>query len=349
LDLVNSASLNFDSQLSNYPSGIGMDSGGGAFAPVREQFRALSSLKVQQMTENEYKEAQMKFLKNASVNKMNRSGEVKDKRSATEITSKIYPATEPIAAIGESYPKLMKELNDSDSVVPAYYRFQKQDHGSCPLREDLKQLKATHFRSKYHDELNRPKHIMKKVEFDEARVDGTRHYEMRYFLTEQQKYETMKENRNLLAVRNNTTPVVADQVDAAREEAFDKQYRQSANIPVFDIKINEDATQRAFDQQYADGQILYKEIGMALPSARNAIMKAHPDTSSAAVLQKQAQSLVVSESKISRFNDATKLQDDIASSAAVLSKSFRKPQERDRLKYINENQQLLDQQGKQRF
>jgi len=159
----------------------------------------------------------------------------------------------------------------------------------------------------------------------------------------------MKENRNLLAVRNNTTPVVADQVDAAREEAFDKQYRQSANIPVFDIKINEDATQRAFDQQYADGQILYKEIGMALPSARNAIMKAHPDTSSAAVLQKQAQSLVVSESKISRFNDATKLQDDIASSAAVLSKSFRKPQERDRLKYINENQQLLDQQGKQRF
>lgn len=116
----------------------------------------------------------------------------------------------------------------------------------------------------------------------------------------------MKENRNILAVRNNTTPVVADQVDAAKEDAFDKQYRQSANIPVFDIKINEDATQRAFDQQYADGQILYKEIGMALPSARGALMKENPDTSSAAVLQKQAQTLVVSESKISRFNDATK-------------------------------------------
>jgi len=34
-----------------------MDPGGGAFAPVREQFRALSNLKVKQMSENEYKEA----------------------------------------------------------------------------------------------------------------------------------------------------------------------------------------------------------------------------------------------------------------------------------------------------
>jgi hypothetical protein len=34
-----------------------MDSGSGAFAPVREQFRALSNLKVKQMSENEYKEA----------------------------------------------------------------------------------------------------------------------------------------------------------------------------------------------------------------------------------------------------------------------------------------------------
>ena len=58
----------------------------------------------------------------------------------------------------------------------------------------------------------------------------------------------MKENRNVLAVRNNTTPVVQTQVDVAAADAFDKQYRQSANIPEFDIKINETATQAAFDQ-----------------------------------------------------------------------------------------------------
>ena len=81
MDKAQSGSLNLDSQLSNYPSGF--DSGNGPFAPVRDQFRALSNLKVREMSENEYKEAQLKFLKNASVNTMNRSGEVKDKRSAT--------------------------------------------------------------------------------------------------------------------------------------------------------------------------------------------------------------------------------------------------------------------------
>lgn len=72
----------------------------------------------------------------------------------------------PIPPIGDQYPKLMKELNDSDSVVPAYYRFQKQDYDSCPLRDDLKSIKASHFRLKYHDELDKPKRIMNKVEFD---------------------------------------------------------------------------------------------------------------------------------------------------------------------------------------
>jgi hypothetical protein len=190
---------------------------------------------------------------------------------------------------------------------------------------------------------------MKKVEFDEARVDGTRHYEMRYFLTDQQKYETMKENRNVLAERNNTTPVVAATVDEAKADAFKKQYRQSANIPVFDVKINEVATQHAFDQQYADGQILYKEIGMALPSTRSMMLKANPESSSStAVLQKQAQSLVVSESKISRFHETTKFAEETGSEG-MLKQSYKKPTERDRLKYINDNQQLLDQQGKQRF
>jgi hypothetical protein len=146
---------------------------------------------------------------------------------------------------------------------------------------------------------------------------------MRYFLTDQQKYENMKENRNILAVRNNTTPVVASQVDAAEVNAFEKQYRQSANIPRFDIKLNEAATQQAFDQQYADGQILYKEIGMALPSARGVLLKADPTaTSSTAVLQKQAESLVVSESKISRFHETTKLAEE-AAPETMLKKTYK--------------------------
>jgi hypothetical protein len=45
---------------------------------------------------------------------------------------------------------------------------------------------------------------------------------MRYFLTDQQKYENMKENRNVLAIRNNTTPVVANQIDAAEVNAFEE-------------------------------------------------------------------------------------------------------------------------------
>ena len=75
------------------------------------------------MEQNDYKDRQFKILKNASINKMNRSGEVKDKRSVSQITNSIYPSIERIPPIGEAYPKLMKELNDPTSVIPAYYRF----------------------------------------------------------------------------------------------------------------------------------------------------------------------------------------------------------------------------------
>lgn len=47
---------------------------------------------------------------------------------------------------------------------------------------------------------------MKKVELENERVDGTKYYEMKYFLTETQKHENIKENRNALSVRNNETP-----------------------------------------------------------------------------------------------------------------------------------------------
>lgn len=127
-------------------------------------------------------------------------------------------------------------------------------------------------------------------------------------------------------------------MDEAEVDAFQKQYSQSANIPEFDVKINELATQYAYDQQYADGQILYNEIGMALPSARSLLLKRDPvAATSTAGLQKQAQSLVVSESKIQRFHETTKLAEEAVSD--VLPKdTYKKPKDHDRLKYINDNQ-----------
>jgi len=49
--------------------------------------------------------------------------------------------------LSEKYPDLMNELNDSESPMPAFVRFQKQENSV--LRDDLKQLKAEHFRINY--------------------------------------------------------------------------------------------------------------------------------------------------------------------------------------------------------
>ena len=51
-------------------------------------------------------------------------------------------ATPPI--IKDSYPKLLNELNDANSEIPAYMRFQRQNQS--PLRDDLKNIKADHFK-----------------------------------------------------------------------------------------------------------------------------------------------------------------------------------------------------------
>ena len=55
----------------------------------------------------------------------------------------------------EKYPKLLNELNDSSSAIPAYVRFQEKEQ--CFLREDLKELKAAYFRHKYNTHLMLPK------------------------------------------------------------------------------------------------------------------------------------------------------------------------------------------------
>jgi hypothetical protein len=57
----------------------------------------------------------------------------------------------------DEYPKLLQELNDPNSKIPAYQRF--QDSESCILREDLKKLKEEHFRRNYERELKSPLNV----------------------------------------------------------------------------------------------------------------------------------------------------------------------------------------------
>lgn len=79
-----------------------------------------------------------------------------------------------IQRIEQNHPKLMSELNDAESNVPAYVRFQSQDQ--CMLREDLKKLKAEHFRKSYEKHLALPKEAMEDVHFKGDPLDAQRYY-----------------------------------------------------------------------------------------------------------------------------------------------------------------------------
>jgi hypothetical protein len=90
--------------------------------------------------------------------------------------------------IGDKFPKLMKELNDSHSPIPAYVRFQSQQPSRCLLREDLKQVKKDHFKINYNRELQRPKHMMQTIISKKLdRVDSNAFFELKYFLTDAHK------------------------------------------------------------------------------------------------------------------------------------------------------------------
>ena len=84
----------------------------------------------------------------------------------------------------------MSELNDAESNVPAYVRFQSQDQ--CLLREDLKKLKAEHFRKSYEKHLALPKEAMEDVHFKGDPLDAQKYYQLKYFLNEEQKSHKLK-------------------------------------------------------------------------------------------------------------------------------------------------------------
>lgn len=63
--------------------------------------------------------------------------------------------------IEDEYPKLLSELNDASSKIPAYKRFEEND--TCLLRDDLKKLKEEHFRKNYERQLKNPLETFDRV------------------------------------------------------------------------------------------------------------------------------------------------------------------------------------------
>lgn len=94
----------------------------------------------------EYKK-QLTYFKKASLFDIN-DGLSKQKRKTYQAlaASAVSMNEAPIKKMEEKYPKLLNELNDSSSVIPAYQRFQE----NSVLRDDLKDLKAQFFKSNYH-------------------------------------------------------------------------------------------------------------------------------------------------------------------------------------------------------
>ncbi len=107
-------------------------------------------------------------------------------------------------------PNLKQELDDSNSQIPAYRRFQKQD--SCFLRDDLKIIKEEQFKVNYKKQLEQPKLIMNslqetksKDEFqisltnfdaDKKKIKATDMYEIKYFFNEKLRDEYEKEKKS---------------------------------------------------------------------------------------------------------------------------------------------------------
>jgi len=105
------------------------------------------------------------------------------------VSSKLS-TTKSIQKIEDTYPKLFNELHDSNSAIPAYVRFQNQD--GCLLREDLKKLKAAHFKKNYEKQLSIPKKYLDEVHFDGGDIDASKYFQMKYYLSDEMKNNSIK-------------------------------------------------------------------------------------------------------------------------------------------------------------
>lgn len=96
---------------------------------------------------------------------------------------------------------------------------------------------------------------MQTVEFGNGPCTGKKYLEMKYYLTEQDKLESIKDNFGAIAARNNEslpTPT-ADEVIEERERAI----AMAKTIPS-DAHINAKMIQDAIDKDYQNGEFLLK-------------------------------------------------------------------------------------------
>ena len=95
---------------------------------------------------------------------------------------------------------------------------------------------------------------MQKVEFDKQRMTSTRFYEMKYFLTDNQKHDT---------IDRNTGNKVATPIEKKKFHQTKKMIEQTtATIPNIDLSQNEEQNDLTIEKEYGLGQLLYNELGL---------------------------------------------------------------------------------------
>ena len=87
-----------------------------ARSTVRPHLRALSQLKVHQDVEsNSNSQRFLKYCKDASLYKINHKKDLDSKVNIDSMANKVVKREGPTSTIADEYPKLMKELNDSNA------------------------------------------------------------------------------------------------------------------------------------------------------------------------------------------------------------------------------------------
>lgn len=95
-------------------------------------------------------------------------------------------------AFKQNYSTMLTHIRNPNADKPAYEYFQSQpDRDLCRLRGDLKQIKAQYFKKSYQNEINRAKDILKGRELDGIAPTGTSQFEIKYFMNDQEKLETI--------------------------------------------------------------------------------------------------------------------------------------------------------------
>lgn len=61
------------------------------------------------------------------------------------------------------------------------------------MRDDLKQIKADHFRKNYHKHVGIPKRLMENTHFGKEELDVNKYYQMKFFLRDEEKLAAVKQ------------------------------------------------------------------------------------------------------------------------------------------------------------